>query len=37
MMEFFNNPPCGYIALGLSAVLIGIGYVVMNRLGDIEV
>jgi len=37
MMEFFNNPPCGYIALAVSALLIGIGYVVMNRLGDIEI
>ena len=37
LMEFFNNPPCGYIALAVSAVLIGLGYIVMNRLGDIEV
>jgi tight adherence protein B len=37
MMEFFNNPPCGYIALAVSALLIGIGFVVMNRLGDIEI
>jgi tight adherence protein B len=42
MMEFFrtenNIPlPCGYIALACGAILIGIGYVVMNKLGDIEV
>jgi tight adherence protein B len=37
MMEFFNNPPCGYIALAVAALLIGIGFVVMNRLGDIEI
>ena len=42
MMEFFksenNSPlPCGYIALACGAILIGIGYVVMNKLGDIEV
>lgn len=37
MMEFFNNPPCGYIALAVAAILIGLGYVVMNRLGEIEI
>ena len=37
VMEFFNNPPCGYIALGVAALLITIGYVIMNRLGEIEV
>lgn len=37
MMEFFNNPPCGYIALAASALLIGLGYIAMNRLGDIEI
>ncbi len=37
MMEFFNNPPCGYIALGAAALLIGLGYIIMNRLGDIEI
>lgn len=42
MMEFFkpeNNAPlpCGYIALACSAALIIVGYVVMNKLGDIEV
>ena len=42
MMEFFkpeNNAslPCGYIALVCGALLIGAGYVVMNKIGDIEV
>ena len=37
MMEFFQNPPCGYIALGLAAFLIIMGYVVMNKLADIEI
>ena len=42
MMEFFkpeNNAglPCGYIGLACSAILIIIGYVVMNKIGDIEV
>lgn len=42
IMEFFskeNNSkiPCGYIALACSAILIIIGYVVMNKIGDIEV
>lgn len=45
MMEFFkpeNNKvfgslPCGYIALGLSGILIISGYFAMNKLGDIEV
>ena len=37
MMEFFENPPCGYIALALAAILIAIGYFVMNKLSDIEV
>lgn len=42
MMEFFleknNSPiPCGYIGLACSAILIVIGYVVMNKIGDIEV
>jgi tight adherence protein B len=37
MMEFFVNPPCGYIALAFSAVLIAVGFVVMNKLGDIEI
>jgi len=42
MMEFFkpeNNAslPCGYIALACSAILIVLGYVIMNKLGDIEI
>lgn len=42
MMEFFtpeNNArlPCGYIALACAAVLIISGYVVMNKIADIEV
>ncbi|BCY18482.1 MAG: secretion system protein [Chloroflexi bacterium] len=39
MMEFFKaeNVPCGYIALGLGGLLIIVGYLVMNKLGEIEV
>jgi tight adherence protein B len=42
MMEFFDpknnsNLPCGYIALACGALLIIAGYVVMNKIGDIEV
>ena len=39
MMEFFKpeNIPCGYIALAIGAGLIISGYLVMNKLGDIEV
>lgn len=39
MMEFFKPEsfPCGYIALGLAGLLIFFGYIVMNKLGDIEV
>jgi tight adherence protein B len=45
MMEFFkpeNNQlyggiPCGYLALGLSALLIIAGYFAMNKLGEIEI
>ncbi len=42
MMEFFtpeNNArlPCGYFALVCAAILIISGYVVMNKIGDIEV
>jgi tight adherence protein B len=42
MMEYFKpennaNIPCGYIALACAATLIMIGYVVMNKIGDIEV
>jgi tight adherence protein B len=39
MMEFFKeeNVPCGYIALGVGALLIVSGYFAMNKLGEIEV
>jgi len=42
MKEFFNpannaNLPCGYIALACAAMLIITGYVVMNKIADIEV
>ena len=37
MMEFFNGGLCGYVALGCSAALIISGYVVMNKLAQIEV
>jgi len=39
MMEFFNESSgiCGYIALGVAAVLIVLGYLAMNKLADIEV
>jgi len=39
MMEFFKpeSVPCGYIALGLGAFMIAMGYFAMNKLGDIEV
>ncbi len=42
MLSFFvpenNTPiPCGYIALGVGALLIIIGYFVMNKMGQIEV
>ncbi|HVP21332.1 MAG TPA: hypothetical protein VMS73_05670, partial [Anaerolineaceae bacterium] len=42
MMEFFkpaNNAriPCGFIALGLAAILIVAGYFAMNKLGEIEI
>jgi len=39
MMEFFNESSgiCGYIALGVAAVLIFLGYLAMNKLADIEV
>jgi tight adherence protein B len=43
MMEFFkpesNTPPlfCGYLSLACGAALIITGYVVMNKIGDIEV
>jgi tight adherence protein B len=39
MMTFFKPESgiCGYIALGVSAIMIGSGYLVMNKIGDIEV
>jgi tight adherence protein B len=38
-MEFFKpeNVPCGYIALGVSGLLIIAGYFAMNKLADIEI
>ena len=39
IIEFFKpeNVPCGYIALAIAGLLIFLGYIVMNKLGDIEV
>jgi tight adherence protein B len=39
MMEFFKPESgiCGYIALGLGALLIGLGYISMTKLAQIEV
>jgi tight adherence protein B len=42
MMEFFNPKsnerlPCGYIGLGLAAILIVSGYFAMNKLGEVEI
>jgi tight adherence protein B len=39
MMEFFKpeSGVCGFIALGLAALLIGGGYLAMNKLSQIEV
>jgi tight adherence protein B len=39
MMEFFKpeSGVCGFIALGLAAILIGAGYLTMNKLAQIEV
>jgi len=39
MMEFFKpeSVPCGYIALGVGALMIAGGYFAMNKLADIEV
>jgi tight adherence protein B len=42
MSEFFSQDsngsfPCGYLALGIAGLLIILGYVVMNKLGQIEV
>ena len=42
-MKEFTNPvnnsplPCGYIGLGCSALLIIVGYLVMRRMGKVEV
>jgi ABC-type branched-subunit amino acid transport system permease subunit len=37
-MEFFNpeNGVCGYISLGIAALLIIGGYFAMNKIGEIE-
>jgi tight adherence protein B len=39
IMEFFSadNLVCGVIALGIAAVLIGVGYFTMTRIANIEV
>jgi tight adherence protein B len=39
MMTFFKKESgiCGYIALAVAVIMIGSGYLVMNKLGDIEV
>lgn len=39
MMEFFRpeSVPCGYIALGVGGLMIAMGYVAMNKIGDVEV
>jgi tight adherence protein B len=37
MMEFFNNALCGGIAIGVGIVMIGIGYMIMMKIADIEV
>jgi tight adherence protein B len=39
MMEFFKPESgiCGYLGLGTGAIMIIIGYFVMNKIGDIEV
>ncbi len=37
VMEFFKNGFCGYIPLGVAAVLIAIGYFVMTRIANVEV
>lgn len=39
IMEFFNPERgiCGYIALGVAALLIVLGYFIMTRIADIEV
>ena len=37
MMEFFDNPLCGGIAIGTALLMIAIGSFVMNRIAKIEV
>jgi hypothetical protein len=42
MMEFFKPEsnatiPCGYIALGVAAILVISGYFTMNKLAEIEI
>lgn len=37
MMEYTKHDACGYVCLGVAALLIVIGYFVMNKIGDIEV
>jgi len=37
MMEFFNNPLCGGLAIGTGVIMIGIGYFIMMKIADIEV
>jgi tight adherence protein B len=42
MMEFFNEKsnariPCGYISLGVAAILVVSGYFTMNKLAEIEI
>jgi tight adherence protein B len=37
MMEFFNNPTCGAIAISVALVMIAVGSYVMGRIAKIEV
>jgi tight adherence protein B len=37
MGEYTKHDACGYICMGVAALLIIIGYFVMNKIGDIEV
>lgn len=37
MMEFFNNILCGGAAIGVSIIMIVIGYAIMMKIADIEV
>jgi tight adherence protein B len=38
MMQFFEEPAlCGYIILGVGAVMLVIGYLVLNKIGTIEI